>query len=144
MNIQNVTITGPAAGFQLCVHLPAMSLYGIFFNGAGGGSVTNVTVDHIFQVSEPRIRFLQDGQGYPGGRLGHCHDYQYGGQELSKERVRSTRVDDHEPVSGSTAGPPHPLNGFSAQTPCRIVGASGHDRQQHDYRQRQRAAWPGR
>src|SRR4029077_8826175 len=48
MNIENVTITGPASGFSLCNNSNFV-LYGIFFNGAGGGSVTNVTVDHIFQ-----------------------------------------------------------------------------------------------
>src|SRR5262249_30983899 len=40
MNIQNVTITGPAAGFQLCTNSNFV-LYGIYFNGAAGGSVSN-------------------------------------------------------------------------------------------------------
>src|SRR4029453_17095322 len=48
MNIRNVTITGPAAGFSLC-NDSGRVLHGIYFNGAAGGSVSNVTVDHIFQ-----------------------------------------------------------------------------------------------
>ena len=47
MNIQNVTVTGPTGGFQLCVN-SGFLLYGIWFNDASG-TVNNVTVDHIYQ-----------------------------------------------------------------------------------------------
>ena len=46
MNIQNVTITGPATGFSLCgPGNPGANavLYGIFFNGAAGGSRSATT-----------------------------------------------------------------------------------------------------
>ena len=97
MNIQNVTITGPATGFSLCNNSGNV-LYGIFFNGAGGGSVTNVTIDHIFQFQNFAFGSCQTGRAIRADRLGHSHDHQHDGHGLSKERVRSTRHDDHERV----------------------------------------------
>src|SRR5262245_11321387 len=65
MNIQNVTITGPAAGFSLCgPGDPGANavLYGIYFNGAAGGSVSNVTVQHIFQFQNGAFGSCQTGR----------------------------------------------------------------------------------
>ena len=47
MNIENLTVSGPATGFQVCT-LAGNVLYGIYFNNASG-SVNNVTVQHIWQ-----------------------------------------------------------------------------------------------
>ena len=122
MNIQNVTITGPATGFSLCDEQQRV-LYGIFFNGAGGGSVTNVTIDHIFQFQNCAFGSCQTGRAIRADNSGTVtitnttvRDYQKSGFE-----ARGTTIMN---VSGSTAGPPHPLNGFSAQNAVSIVGAS--------------------
>ena len=122
MNIQNVTITGPAAGFQLCVHSGNV-LYGIFFNGAAGGSVTNVIVDHIFQFQNFAFGSCQTGRAIRADDSGTVtitntvvRDYQKSGFEARGSTIMN--------VSGSTAGPPHPLNGFSSQNAVSIVGAS--------------------
>jgi hypothetical protein len=52
MNIENLTVSGPTDGFQIAHNCPLPSgdfvLYGIYFNDAGG-SVNNVTVEHIWQ-----------------------------------------------------------------------------------------------
>jgi hypothetical protein len=55
MNIENLTITGPATGFpfplpQPSCNSPFPGLFGIFFNDAGG-TVNNVTVLNIFQTN---------------------------------------------------------------------------------------------
>jgi hypothetical protein len=125
MNIQNLTVTGPAAGFQLCANANFV-LYGIFFNDAGG-SVNNVTVDHIFQFQNGAFGSCQTGRairadGLSGARTvtitgTTVSDYQKSGFE-----ARGSMTMD---VSGSTAGPPHPLAGLIAQNAVSIVGASG-------------------
>ena len=81
-------------------------LSGIFFNGAGGGSVTNVTVDHIFQFQNFVFGSCQTGRAIRADDSGTVtitntvvKDYQKSGF--------STRVDEMN-VSGSTAGPPMP------------------------------------
>ena len=61
MNIQNLTISGPVTGFQLCTNSSNV-LYGIFFNGAAGGSVSNVTVQHIFQFQNGAFGSCQTGR----------------------------------------------------------------------------------
>jgi uncharacterized repeat protein (TIGR01451 family) len=51
MNIENLTVSGPAGGFAVSTNCPSTGgnvLYGIWFNVAGG-SVNNVTVEHIWQ-----------------------------------------------------------------------------------------------
>lgn len=47
MNIENLTVSGPATGFQVCTNSGNV-LYGIHFNDASG-SVNHVTVRHIWQ-----------------------------------------------------------------------------------------------
>ena len=98
-------------------------LYGIFFNGAAGGSVSNVTIDHIFQFQNFAFGSCQTGRAIRAENSGTLtitnttvRDYQKSGFE-----ARGTTIMN---VSGSTAGPPHPLNGFIAQNAVSIVGAS--------------------
>ena len=127
MNIQNVTITGPAAGFSLCgPDDPGANavLYGIFFNGAGGGSVTNVTVDHIFQFQNGAFGSCQTGRAIRADNSGTVtitntvvKDYQKSGFEPRGSTIMN--------VSGSTAGPSHPLEGLIAQNGVSYVGAAG-------------------
>jgi hypothetical protein len=47
MNIENLTVSGPVGGFQVCTNSGNV-LFGIRFNDASG-SVNNVTVEHIWQ-----------------------------------------------------------------------------------------------
>ena len=99
-------------------------LYGIFFNGASGGSVTNVTVDHIFQFQNGAFGSCQTGRAIRADELGHRHDHQHGGQGLQKsgfEPRGSTIMN----LSGSTAGPSHSLEGLISQNGVSYVGAAG-------------------
>ncbi len=123
MNIRNVTITGPAAGFSLC-NLSSNLLYGIFFNGASGGSVTNVTVDHIFQFQNGAFGSCQTGRAIRAENSGTVtitntvvKDYQKSGFEPRGSTTMN--------LSGSTAGPPHPLEGLISQNGVSYVGAAG-------------------
>jgi uncharacterized repeat protein (TIGR01451 family) len=123
MNIQNVTITGPAAGFQLCTNSNFV-LYGIFFNAAGGGSVTNVTVDHIFQFQNGAFGSCQTGRAIRADNSGTVtitntvvRDYQKSGFEPRGSTIMN--------LSGSTAGPSHPLEGLISQNGVSYVGAAG-------------------
>ena len=123
MNIRNVTITGPAAGFSLCNNSNNV-LYGIFFNGAGGGSVTNVTVDHIFQFQNGAFGSCQTGRAIRADSSGTVtitgttvKDYQKSGFEPRGSTIMN--------VSGSTAGPSHPLEGLISQNGVSYVGAAG-------------------
>jgi hypothetical protein len=125
MDIQNVTITGPAAGFQLC-SISTNVLYGIFFNDASG-SVSSVTVDHMFQFQNGAFGSCQTGRAIRADGLTAARtvtitntvgrDYQKSGFE-----ARGTMTMN---LSGSTAGPPHDLRGLIAQNAVSIVGASG-------------------
>ena len=127
MNIRNVTITGPATGFSLCgPEDPGANavLYGIFFNGAGGGSVTNVTVDHIFQFQNGAFGSCQTGRAIRADDSGTVtitgttvRDYQKSGFEARGSTIMN--------VSGSTAGPSHPLEGLISQNGVSYVGAAG-------------------
>jgi Putative Ig domain/Right handed beta helix region len=129
MNIQNVTITGPATGFQLSMNCPNV-LYGIFFNDAGG-SVTNVTVQHIFQIQNPQSGSCQTGRAIRADALTAAHavtitntvvsDYQKSGFEARGSMTAPMTMN----LSGSTAGPPHDLRGLIAQNAVSYVGASG-------------------
>jgi hypothetical protein len=47
MNVENLTVSGPAGGFQICTNSNYV-LYGIYFNDASG-SVNHVTVENIWQ-----------------------------------------------------------------------------------------------
>jgi uncharacterized repeat protein (TIGR01451 family) len=127
MNIRNVTITGPAAGFSLCgPQDPGANavLYGIFFDRAAGGSVSNVTVDHIFQYQNGAFASCQTGRAIRAQDSGTItitnttvRDYQKSGFEARGSTIMN--------VSGSTAGPSHPLEGLIAQNGVSIVGAAG-------------------
>jgi hypothetical protein len=124
MNIENLTISGPAAGFQLCTNSTNV-LYGIFFNDASG-SVDNVTVEHIFQFQNGAFGSCQTGRAIRADGAGSAQtititntvvtDYQKSGFEARGSMTMN--------LSGSTAGPPHPLAGLIAQNAVSIVGAS--------------------
>jgi uncharacterized repeat protein (TIGR01451 family) len=123
MNIQNLTVTGPDTGFQLCTNSNFL-LYGILFNGAGGGSVTNVTVDHIWQFQNGAFGSCQTGRAIRAENSGTVtitntvvRDYQKSGFEPRGSTIMN--------LSGSTAGPPHPLEGLISQNGVSYVGASG-------------------
>jgi uncharacterized repeat protein (TIGR01451 family) len=51
MNIENLTVSGPIGGFQVCT-ISTNVLFGIRFNDASG-LVNNVTVEHIWQRPNP-------------------------------------------------------------------------------------------
>jgi uncharacterized repeat protein (TIGR01451 family) len=123
MNIQNLTISGPVAGFQLCTNSGNV-LYGIFFTGAAGGSVSNVTVQHIFQFQNGAFGSCQTGRAIRADNSGTITitgttvtDYQKSGFEARGSTIMN--------VSGSTAGPSHPLEGSIAQNGVSYVGAAG-------------------
>jgi uncharacterized repeat protein (TIGR01451 family) len=127
MNIRNVTITGPDAGFQLPSNCPVGNnfvLYGIWFDHATGGSVSNVTVQHIFQFQNGAFGSCQTGRAIRAdnsGTITITHttvtDYQKSGFEARGSTTMN--------VSDSTAGPAHPLEGLIAQNGVSIVGAAG-------------------
>ena len=123
MNIQNLTVTGPDTGFQLCTNSNFV-LYGIFFNGAGGGSVTNVTVDHIWQFQNGAFGSCQTGRAIRADNSGTVtitntvvRDYQKSGFEPRGSTIMN--------LSGSTAGPSHSLEGLISQNGVSYVGAAG-------------------
>ena len=123
MNIQNLTVTGPDTGFQLCT-LSNNVLYGIFFNGAGGGSVTNVTVDHIWQFQNGAFGSCQTGRAIRADNSGTVtitntvvRDYQKSGFEPRGSTIMN--------LSGSTAGPSHSMEGLISQNGVSYVGAAG-------------------
>jgi uncharacterized repeat protein (TIGR01451 family) len=123
MTIENLTVSGPASGFQLCT-ISTNVLYGIFFDHAAGGSVSNVTVQHIFQFQNGAFGSCQTGRAIRAdnsGTITITHttvtDYQKSGFEARGSTIMN--------VSDSTAGPPHPLEGLIAQNGVSIVGAAG-------------------
>jgi hypothetical protein len=128
MTIQNLTISGPATGFQLCT-ISTNVLYGIWFNDASG-SVNNVTVQHIFQQQNGAFGSCQTGRAIRADAVTAARtvtitnttveDYQKSGFE-ARDLGASMTMD----VSTSTAGPPHPLTGLIAQNAVSMVGASG-------------------
>ena len=143
MNIQNLTITGPGRRDSNCARPANNVLYGIFFNGAGGGSVTNVTVDHIWQFQNGAFGSCQTGRAIRAENSGTVtitntvvRDYQKSGFEPRGSTIMN--------LSGSTAGPPHPLEGLISQNGVSYCGGRRDGGEQHDLRQRQRAAWRGR
>ena len=124
MNIQNLTITGPGDRVPTLHATATIVLYGIFFNGAGGGSVTNVTVDHIFQFQNGAFGSCQTGRAIRAENSGTVtitntvvRDYQKSGFEPRGSTIMN--------LSGSTAGPPHSLEGLIAQNGVSYVGAAG-------------------
>jgi hypothetical protein len=128
MNFENLTITGPAAGFQQCAGAGApFVLYGIWFNDASG-SVNNVIVDHIFQQQNFQFGSCQTGRAIRADGGGTARtvtiintkvmDYQKSGFEARGSMTMDV-------LSNSTAGPPHPLRGCIAQNAITYVGAQG-------------------
>jgi uncharacterized repeat protein (TIGR01451 family) len=127
MNIQNVTIEGPTDGFSLCgPGDPGANalLYGIWFDRAAGGSVSNVIVQHIFQFQNGAFGSCQTGRAIRADNSGTItithttvRDYQKSGFEARGSTIMN--------VSDSTAGPPHPLGGLIAQNGVSIVTAAG-------------------
>ncbi len=128
MNIQNVTVTGPEDGFQLCGLSGAGNiLYGIFFNDAGG-NVSNVTVDHIFQQQDGTFASCQTGRAIRADGLTPAaprtvtitgttvRDYQKSAFESRGSMTMN--------LTGSTAGPPHPLEGLNAQNAISFVNTT--------------------
>ena len=124
MNIRNLNITGPVGGFQICRN-SGFLLYGIWFNDAGG-TVDNVTVDHIYQFQDGTFASCQTGRAIradgatPGRRVTITNtkvmDYQKSGFESRGTTTMN--------ISGSTAGPPHPLEGLNAQNGVSFVGVT--------------------
>ena len=118
MNIRNLTVTGPDDGFQLCT-ISTNLLYGIWFNDASG-TVDNVTVDHIFQFQNGAFGSCQTGRAIraEGTATGPARtvtitntvatDY----QKTAFHGIGSSMTME---VTGSTAGPPHPLEGLMSQ-----------------------------
>jgi len=129
MNIQNLTVSGPVDGFQLCTNSNFL-LYGILFNDASG-TVDNVIVDHIFQFQNGAFGSCQTGrairaEGITGARTvtitnTTARDYQKTAFEARSIGTGSMTMN----VSNSTAGPPHSLEGLMAQNGVTYVGAAG-------------------
>ncbi len=128
MNIQNVTIAGPAAGFVVST-LANNVVYGIWFNDAGG-SVSDVIVEHIWQQPNPASPSNQTGRAIRADAVTAARTV-----EITNTEVRDYQKSGFEPrslgalmtmnLSGSIAGPPHDLRGFIAQNAVSYVGAAG-------------------
>jgi hypothetical protein len=129
MNIENVTITGPANGFVIST-LANNVVYGIWFNDASGTVSNNVTVENILQQMNPQAPAPQTGRAIRADAVTGprtvtitgttVRNYQKSGFEARNLGAPMTMD-----VSGSTAGPPADLPGFIAQNAISYVGASG-------------------
>ena len=127
MNIQDLTVSGPEAGFQVCTNA-GFTLVGILFADANG-SVSDVVVEHIWQ--QPNLSgapSCQTGRGIVARGDGTARtvtitnttvrDYQKNGIEARGSMTLN--------VSGSTMGPPNSQVGLIAQNGLAYVnGASG-------------------
>jgi uncharacterized repeat protein (TIGR01451 family) len=127
MNIENLTVSGPAGGFQVCTNSND-TLFGIRFNDASG-SVDNVTVEHIWQ--QPN---LSDAPSCNAGTAIRADnpsaprtvtitrttvmDYQKNGID---GRGAGMTMD----VSDSTIGPPNDQEGLIAANGLVYVGSTG-------------------
>ena len=91
--------------------------------------MTNVTVDHIFQFQNFAFGSCQTGRAIradgikPRARSRSPTRWSGTIKRAGSKHGRSGRSMTMN-LSGSTAGPPHPLNGFSSQNAVSIVGAS--------------------
>jgi hypothetical protein len=128
MNIKNLTIAGPATGFQECGPNGAADvLYGIWFKDASG-TLNNVIVDHIWQQQSLAFPSCQTGRAVRADGVTAARtvtitstkvmDYQKSGFE-ARGLGASMTMD----VSGSAAGPPHALEGCIAQNAIEWVFA---------------------
>ena len=124
MNIQNVTISGPEAGFVIST-ISTNVLYGIWFNDAGG-SVSDVIVEHIWQQPNPQSPSNQTGRAIRADAVTaertvtisngtEVRDYQKSGFEARSLGALMTMD-----LSGSTAGPPHACRASLRRTRCRM------------------------
>jgi hypothetical protein len=124
MNIRNVTVTGPQGGFNASTNCGNL-VYGIRFNDAGG-TITNVTVDHIFQQQTGAFASCQTGRAIRADNATAprtvditnttVRDYQKSGFEARGLVTMN--------LTGSTAGPPHPLEGLIAQNAVTFVNVT--------------------
>jgi uncharacterized repeat protein (TIGR01451 family) len=126
VNIENLTVSGPIDGFQVCTNSPN-TLFGIYFNDASG-SVDHVTVEHIWQQpnasnapscnagtairaenpSAPRTVTITNTKVF---------DYQKNGID---GRGAGMTMD----VSDSIIGPPNPQEGLIAANGLVYVGGA--------------------
>jgi uncharacterized repeat protein (TIGR01451 family) len=126
MNIENLTVSGPAGGFQICT-LAGNVLFGIRFNDASG-SVNNVTVEHIWQ--QPNL------SGAPSCNAGTAIrvDNPSAARAVT---ITNTTVLDYQKngidgrgvgmtmdVSGSSIGPPNNQEGLIAANGLVYVGGA--------------------
>jgi hypothetical protein len=122
MHIENLTVSGPATGFQVCLNSTNL-LFGIYFNDAGG-TINDVTVEHIWQQQT----------GAPSCQTGTAIRAT-GAHTLT---ITNTKVMDYQKngidgrngmtmdVSGSTIGPPRNLEGLiAANGLVYVTGATG-------------------
>ncbi len=124
MNIRNLTVTGPQGGFNPSTNCGNV-VYGIRFDDAGG-TVTNVTVDHIFQQQTGAFAACQTGRAIRADNATAprtlditgttVRDYQKTGFEARGSVTMN--------LTGSTAGPPHPLEGLIAQNAVTFVNVT--------------------
>jgi hypothetical protein len=129
MNIENLTVSGPTTGFQVCTNSGNV-LYGIYFNDATGSVGNNVTVEHIWQ--QPNLSLAPSCNAGTAIRVQNLAaagtvtitnttvvDYQKNGID---GRGSTTTMD----VSGSTIGPPNNQEGLIAANGLVYVsGATG-------------------
>jgi hypothetical protein len=126
MFIKNITVTGPVDGFNTC-HQANFPLYGIYFNDASG-SVSGVTVAHIWQIPDPNTQSCNTGtairaEGPTAGRTVTITNTTV--EDFQKNGIDGRGLMTMD-VSGSTMGAPHPLEGFIAPNGLVYVsGASG-------------------
>jgi hypothetical protein len=126
MDIKNLTVSGPATGFQICTNSTDI-LFGIYFNDASG-SVSGVTVENIWQqqtgITSPSCQTgtAIRAAGVTGARTVTITNTTVDEYQKNGIDGRGTMTMD---VSGSTMGPPHALEGLIAQNGLVYVGGAG-------------------
>jgi hypothetical protein len=122
--IENLTVTGPAAGFSVTT-LAGDVVYGIFFDDSSG-AVNNVTVENIFQqqTASPSVNTgtAIRSQGATAGRTvtitnTHVLNYQKNGIDGRNSMTMN--------VSNSTIGPPKDFEGLVAANGLAYVSGAG-------------------
>jgi uncharacterized repeat protein (TIGR01451 family) len=127
MNIENLTVSGPADGFQVCAN-SGNTLFGIYFQDASG-SVNDVKVEHIWQQPNP--------SNVPSCVTGNAirADSPTAARTVT---ITNTTVVDYQKngiygrgpgmtldVSGSTIGPPNNQEGLIAANGLVYYDATG-------------------